>query len=79
MTIFVGIRLRIATRRARMSWWTARLSPITKMFSLSRMPMAGRVSGIFTGMGGTSLPRILGSSASRNGQREPAATRGAPS
>ena len=31
--------------------WTARLSPITKMFSLSRMPIAGRLSGIFTGMG----------------------------
>ena len=55
VTIFVGMRLRIATRSARMSWWTARLSPITKMFSLSRMPMAGSVSGIFTGMAGTSL------------------------
>ncbi len=45
----------MATRSARMSWCTARLSPITKMFSLSRMPMAGSVSGIFTGMTQTSL------------------------
>ena len=50
VVIFVGMRFRIATRSARISCLAARSSPITKMFSFSRIARAGRVDWIFMGM-----------------------------
>ena len=49
VTIFSGIRLRMAMRSGRMRCVVARCSVITKMFSLSRTARAGRLSGIFIG------------------------------
>ncbi len=50
VSILVGIRLSISIRRGLMSWWVARPSFMTNMFSFSRVKAAGRSSGTFIGI-----------------------------
>ena len=50
VSILVGIRLRIATRRGRISWWLATSSSRAKMRSCWRIVLAGRPSGMLMGM-----------------------------
>ena len=50
VTSFVGMRLRISTFNGRISWCIARYSVITKIFSLSKIAVAGSESGILIGI-----------------------------
>ncbi len=48
---FVGMRLRMAIFKGRISWVCARVSSMTKMFSCVSIFAAGNVAGILTGIG----------------------------
>ena len=50
VAIFVGMRLSSSTRKGRMSCWSARVSVMVKMFSPSRISLAGSWLGILMGM-----------------------------
>lgn len=51
VAILVGIKFKMSNFSGRMSWCMARYSVMTKIFSLSRVSLAGREFGILMGMG----------------------------
>ena len=60
VAILVGMRFKMSTWSGRMSWCSARYSVMTKMFSPSRVSVAGRASGMRMGMRGSFVRALWG-------------------